>query len=267
MGKAKKPAAEHFSSADIIEQVGVLTENDTLPPVIDEAKQKRRVVLLIVLIAIAVLAAAFMICNRQFSYFDRTLKTLQFDYRDGETIDEETEVPLAEQSLALARSMEGQPVSLTAVKLCFSYSGTLSETVSVQDYRSDGTTETLDTATGTAGLMFPVRRHYRRTGDVTELRDGGKWVPAASDALPRLADLCFGAVSHDGVSLSCLDSYRTVIGTDAYICELWLMDCTQGDSVSHYTVYRYFSAGTLAAVRVLSGDSDTMDVYDLRNGI
>ncbi|MBQ3941144.1 MAG: hypothetical protein II723_08525, partial [Oscillospiraceae bacterium] len=219
----------------------------------------------IVLIVIAVLAAAFMICNRQFNYFDRTLKTLQFDYRDGETIDEETEVPLAEKSLALARSMEGQEVSLNAVKLCFSFSGMLSETVSVQDYRSDGTTETLDAATGTAGLMFPVRRHYRRTGDVTELRDGSKWVPAASDALPRLADLCFGAVSHDGISLSCLDSYRTVIGTSAYICELWLMDCTQGDTVTHYTVYRYFSGDTLCAVRVLSGDSDTMDVYDLKS--
>lgn len=264
MDEKNTPVPEHFSSADMIEQVGVLTEEDKLPPVIDEAKQKRRVVLLISLIAVTVLAAAFMICNRQFNYFDRTLKTLQFDYREGETVDEETEVPLAEKSLALARRTEGQPVSLNAVKLCFSYSGTLSETVSVQDYRSDGTTETLDASTGTSGLMFPVKRHYRRTGDVTEMQDGSKWVPAASDALPRLADLCFGAVSHDGITLACLDSYRTVIGTTAYICELWLVDCTQGDTVSHYTVYRYFSGDTLCGVRVLAGDSDTMDVYDIR---
>lgn len=241
---------------------------DTETAAVDKEERKRAVkrILLILLIVTAVLATLFLIFGKNFNFYRRGMRNLEFDYRDGEGVQREDTQNGGEYSLALAGRYATGKVRIEA----YSYgidteSGETLDYLSEFDYLGTASEETLTEKSCSSDMYLSSESKFRKdaeTGEVGQKR-GGKYETSADLYFPGLRDFCVSASSRGRSKLSFHESYDTTVGANSYTCEVWLLEDDTGAPV-YYTLYRYFSAGELCAVRVLRSDSTLMEIYDIR---
>lgn len=220
-------------------------------------RKKIGLILLAVLALIAALLGGFILFARHFNFYRKTMDALQFDYRNGESMDEETKNDLAVLSEALAGRI-GSTGTVHANVCVFNEKGALAATVSQYDYSFSPEQEELLIRTGSEDWFLTQNTGLRRKDGKVQEQKGNDWTDS-DERFPQLYDFFFGTADHDNVKLRCADAYYTGVGSTTYVCELWLMETPN----AYYTVYRYFNHGNLAAVRVLSSKDTLMEVYDI----
>ena len=262
LAEEENPVPEHFSSADFGD---IPPEGTKLQPVADPKKQKRRLILLLVLVLLFLAIIAFRICSRAFDFYDRECKKLLFDYRQGETVDELTEVENGKRAKNLAEQIT-DGVALRAVLLGFTEQGDVSQTISAMDYSRSAGNEKLEVQTGTVDWLFTAKDVFRRqAGGQCEQAKGSSWSSVQEEALPPLYDYCFAVSPHDQVKLESFGSFMTTVGSKGYVCEIWLMEQPGAGGTEYCTLYRYYQDDRLCAVRVLKSGSSLMEVYDIQS--
>ncbi len=223
-------------------------------PYVTEARQansrrkKIALIILALLSAAALLLGGFLFFARRYNFYSKTMKNLQFDYRNGESMDEETKTDLAARAEALAGKI-GSNVRLHANVYAFSVNRELSSTVSQYDYTRTADEENLHICTGKEGWFSTASTDLKHSLNQED----------SEAAFPHLYAFFFAAESSDDFTLQCVDSYYTGVGKTTYVCEVYVMDTAD----TNYTLYRYYCGDTLKAVRVLSTQTERMDVYDI----
>lgn len=229
----------------------------------DQKRAKRRRIILICLACVAVVLGVVVVIGRGNSLYSRIMRRLEFDYRDGEEIDMTT-LALTGSAERLAEKVSGKHVTLTANVYCFNSEGGLALTASQYTYdRSSSGEADLQVVTGTANSLKSVHSscHAERDGSVSK-KDGD---PAQNEitAAGALFDFCFAAESHDQVTVQLRDYYETNVGDGRYTCEVWTMSAPADGTTKYFTLYRYYSGGSLKGLRLLDASGDLMYVYDI----
>ena len=208
------------------------------------AKRKRRIRLLIVLTVLAVLMTGFLIINAQCNLYDRTMRNLDFDYRSGETINEETITDTGDRAATLAAQLDGKSIRCEAACYTFTTDGFLLNGVECVDMQSANGSSSYTVRTGVQDWLFTHTEQY------TEMQ-------------PDL-QLCFFAVADTQDTTAMLYSaYQTVVGSDHLTCEVWL--CSEIAAQTYYTCYRYYDSTQLVGVRILCNNDDLIRVYDIQS--
>ena len=230
-----------------------------------EKKRRRKIRMLIILSVLAALLGILLIFGRLFNFYDRTMKHLRFDYRGGETIDNESIFMSYDTATEAEKSVQDKTLNLNANVYCFDDKANLSLVVSQYRYsRSEDGTAELKVKLGAKGGILTKTNRFRTNaeGQVLEIRNGKESI-SADTATALLYDYFFSTEDHGNINLQCTDAYRTVVGEKTYECEVWLMSVTRGAGKSYYTIYRYYDDQKLAAVRVIDSADDLMMVYDI----
>lgn len=225
----------------------------------------RKAVILIVLAALLVLVPVFVFTARRLNFFHKTINQLAFDYREGETADENHAEQFGGYSLKISEQMKDKQVSVSAVTYSFNDKGGMFTDVASYDYTKNGAESVLDVCIGSEKSLFSKKMTLRNNGSRTEMKKGSGWEADNDAYVPPLSDFFFGTKNHGDISFECCDGYETVVGKTNYNCEIWLMQAGSDSNAEYYTLYRYFDGGKLAAVRVLVSTDTLMDVYDIRS--
>jgi|GEM_PF-3589385 len=228
-------------------------------------KQKRKRVLLLLLLGLAVLLGLFLLLSRTCSYYQRIMRHLQFDYRTGETINEELSAELGACANAAAAEISGKDIHLQANVYVFNSQSDISLNADRYDYtRSAAGNAELRVRSAASGSLFYKNARFEADADRNVWKiSGGKREPSDDPEAALLYDYLFTAAETDRVSAVCYDSYYTTVGTERYVCEIWLMTVPLNGQDTFFTLYRYYQDNTLRAVRCLTSNSDLMFVYDI----
>ena len=258
------PQEKKFSSSDFSDE---FTEDSSfVQTAAGELKQKRRVRLLLILSALCVLIGIGFICNQTLNFYDRTLRKLQFDYRDGESASSSDLSEEGEKALAIYESI-GSNIRISAIEMWFDLSDrTLADSLSEMQYEQSGIGEMLNVKTGIRNWLLTTKRSLRRRGGVCEEERKGEWTKVSDAQLPCLTDFCFSVSDHGDSKLRFDSSFGTVVNGTSYTCEIWLLETKLNGFTSYFTLYRYYGTDDrLASVRVLPGSSELMAVYEIKD--
>lgn len=226
-------------------------------------KQNRRIRLLIVLIILVAAVSLFSVIGSKFNFYHKTLSTLQFDYRDGETVIEDSTVQIGFLANRLAGQIGQKQTHVQANFYLFDENNNLANAVSAYDYTHSIDKDELSVRSGVKASVISSKMHLRRTANGYEKQSGGSWKPAEDAYIPPLNAYFFSTENSEDFLISCYDTYYTYVGDALYTCEVWLMEDDRGAVPVYYTLYRYYSGVDLAAVRVLSDHDSMMEVYDI----
>lgn len=216
------------------------------------AKQKRKGIILIVLLILAVAVGGLIFYGQHFNFYSRTMEHLHFNYLNGEVIDEETEAPFAKHGTALAELAQNGSLSFTAAAYSFDAQRQCLPAVSLFTYSGSVGTEQLNQKIGVSGSFLTKSRSFHPNAETTD-----------DPEIYAIRDFLFGAKDHDGITIQCVNSYYTKVSEKPYLCELWLMSMPFEGRTIYYTLYRYYSESQLAGVRMLSSETEQMTVYDV----
>ena len=258
------PEAKKFSSADFAD--GLTDDGVLLQSAADEQKQKRRMRLLLILTTVCILLGVGFICNQTLNFYDRTLRKLHFDYRDGETVAVSDVSETGEKAVAINDSITGS-IRISAVELWFDLSDqSLADSLSEMEYEMSGVGEFLTVKTGVRNWLLTKKRSLQRRNGVCEEKQKDEWISVSDAQLPYLTDFCFSVADHNNSKLQFESSCTTMVNSTAYTCETWLLETKMNGITSYFTLYRYYGQDDrLAAVRVLQGSSNLMAVYEIKD--
>ena len=258
------PEAKKFSSSDFTNNLA--DEDGHFLTAVAEQKQKQKIRLLVILSAICVLLGIGFLGSRFLNYYDRTLRNVLFDYREGESVISSDISDGGEKALAISDSIGGS-IHIDAVEMWFSISNrTIEDSISGMIYEYSGVGESLSIRTGVRNALLTKKSSLRRRSGVCEEEQKGEWTTVSDAQLPCLLDFCFSATDHGNSLLHFDSSYSTRVNGTAYNCEVWLLETKLNGITSYFTLYRYYgSDNRLSAVRVLPGSSNLMAVYEIKN--
>lgn len=214
----------------------------------DEAKAERRSKIKMrifgILLLLTVIGFVAILIGRRFNLYQKTMSSLAFDYREGEADVPDDLLTTGGCAKTLRQEIGDKAVSIQAVKYMFDDPSHLSDTVSVYSYVHTASSDEVIIKTGSSGWFMTKKQSMQ---------------------MPLLFDLFFAAESGETVQVSCYDTYRAEVGGKHYVCEVWLLcDLSSGEPV-YYTLYRYYDQGRLAAVRVLTGQDESMQIFDIQS--
>lgn len=226
-----------------------------------EAHRKPRLYFVILGIAavLAVLGLAVLLIGRNFNFYRKTLNTLQFDYRGGESTTSDWTLDKGACAEALSAEIGRQQVTVDAVLYLFGGDSELLGGVSAYHNVHNVNEDVLTARSGSSKWFFTKKTELR-----VGLKNGN--APVTEDyRKPLLYEMLFGTESHDAYWFECYDTMRASVGTKQYICEIWLMEDDSLAAPSYYTLYRYYLGDKLAGLRVLNDKDEVMEVYDIQD--
>ena len=230
----------------------------------EQNKWKRKRILLLCLLGAAVLLGLFIIFGRRNCLYNRMMRNLEFDYRNGEEIDN-TQTALTGWAERAADAVAGKNLTLQANMYCFNSSGALSLSASKYSYErtADGTAD-LHIQTGGANSIRTEKSSYHTDANgKAEQVSGSLSQNADLYAAELLYDFCFAVEDTDRIKIERRNAYETFVGERRYTCEVWVMSATVNKTLKYFTLYRYYSGSELNALRMLDTTSDLMFVYDI----
>lgn len=257
------PEGKQFSSADFADSS--IEEGTLLVTAADDRKRRRKLLILLILTLLCILVGVGFYLSRTMSFYNRTIRSLNFDYRQREEVTADPAAETGAKGLALAGSVGGT-VQVRAVEMWFDASEVLADSVSEMDYTYSGSGEELSVRSGGKNGLRTQKQTLRRTGGKSESEQDDGWVQVSDSELPCLYDFFFAAGDHDQSIIWCDSSYHSVVGDTAYTCEIWLLETKMNGQTEYFTLYRYYGADNkLAAVRVLQSETNMMAVYDIKD--
>ena len=229
-------------------------------------KQKRKVVLLLVLLFLAVAGFVFTFLAKTQNFYQRTLMSLKFNYLEGEIEGDVDEFSEGDLSAALSDQCRGRQIQAEAVLYTFNEEGALLNSLSTYSYSYTPQEQLLNTCSGASGWFSKKKSQMRLTAENGfEIMEKGAWKQQQEGSMTLLYDFFFETKSDENKQFQFRQSQKAVIEKKPYTLEVWtLCDKSTGKSI-YYTLYRYFSGMTLAGVRVLSSEDKLMDVYDIQS--
>ena len=229
-----------------------------------EKKRFRRYLILIGVIVLLVIVYIVMRVAKQNNFYRETISSLQFDYRSGEYIMEDTleKTPKGDRAEAIASTMENHAVRIDAIQYYLNPDRSMNADISEYNFTHNGEGDTAEIEIGTRDSVRSKKETVRRTSRGVQVLNGSDWEDASGISLPHLYDYCFSVSSHNGIVVNpCTQAYETYVNNRSMICEIWLIQAGS----SYYTVYRYYSGSTLKAIRVLNSSDNLMCVYEIKS--
>lgn len=237
----KEPSADQSEAEPFVPYVTEAMQSES------GKKKKRLLILVIVLIVLNVIIVTVTAIGRRHNFYERTMKSLSFDYRSGESVDDAVSLPHGDLARHIAEEIGSHKLTAHAVNYLIDGTGALDDTVISYDYTHSPDGDSLKAQTGVRGWI--VKRNSE--------------VSAEPGKVLSVYDFCFSVDSRPGVKFECIDGYETAVGRNIFDCELWLMEDSTDSRTMYYTLYRYYSGGRLAGVRVLTQLNNNMSVFDV----
>ncbi len=251
---APAPVAE-FSSA-------ALTGAELLPLPSPHRHKKKLLVLLCIVLVLLMAVTGYSAAAAHLTLYARTQKHLAFDYRNGEICTNPLPEGGESKAAAVKNQLNGDAVHISATAMLFTEEGRYNETLTLYDYSHTPQGAELTMETCAAYRFGTEKTQLRQTaGGITEAFADGTWQADASLQIPDLYSYFFADEETKGMEL--FESHHSTVGSRTYLCEIWLMEEQQGDTIVYNTLYRYYFGDTLAAVRLLPSYSKNMLVFDV----
>lgn len=229
-----------------------------------EAKQSRKIKLLIILMIIAALLGVYLLLAGKLSFYERTLRHLNFDYREGELTTEsnDSDTSYAEQ---IAQQFDGKQISYHAVEYTMNADYSLAPSVSEYNVTISPDSGESTKRTGFAKRMLTKKEQLLDENGSVKSKSFFQWHDVADLQLSYL-DVLFFATDNADVYSTKLDSrFASVIKGNTYQCEIWLVEIRGTQQPVYYTAYRYYAGGKLVGARLLESTSDSMEIYDIKD--
>lgn len=229
-----------------------------------EVKQSRKFKLLVILMILAALLGIYLLFAGKLSFYERTLRHIGFDYRDGEIIGESVnpDTSIAEQ---LAEQFQGKSIAFRTVRYSMYNDRTMTNSVSEYDITLSANGGSSTQRTGLANRLLTQKEQILDENGSIKEKTLFKWHDVADLSIPCL-DVLFFAVDQTDSYIAQLDSSSSsVINGETYQCEIWLVEILDQAAPVYFTTYRYYTDGQLAGVRVLNSNSEIMDIYDIKD--
>lgn len=244
-----------------------------VPPVTEEyaplpdavgttSRRSAKIRLLLIVLGILLLLAGLLFYNAQFNFYDRTMRHLGFDYRNGESIGASlgTDTSVA---IPIANRVQNSTLSLHAVHYVLIDAATTDRTVTVLDYTHAADHNAIALRSGVEDWIFTKSESIRETSDGCEVKSGFHWEQTTELQVPDYATLFFAAADTAHHKVKLYDCYPACVNEKQYTCEIWLIEQKDVEQPVYFTVYRYYSGDILAAVRILNSNASTMSVFDI----
>ena len=231
----------------------------------NQNKPKKKLVLLLILILSLIVVFAVSMVAKQFNFYHAVLSGLQFDYREGEAVLNESPDEEGTRAEALSREIGNGNVSVQTAMYMLDEKWKLQSVVSEYDYSHTAERDILSVRSGTENSLFMNAFSYRKTPLGNQRLKGREWIDDAEAYVPKLNEYFFGTEDHGGIIYSYRQSSEVEVGGKNYLCELWLMEDSSGPKTVYTTLYRYYSGSRLKGVRILFDFDNLVEVYDVRN--
>ena len=225
----------------------------------ERKKQKLYHIIVGVIGAIVVCGFLFLVIGRSFNFYHKTVNTLKFDYRDGETVQPDESLQKGACAEKVSKEIGSRQISADIVMYLMDEKAAMLDGISGYQYQHSPQTDTLSICSGTKSWPFSKKSEIR-----VPLKDGR--APVTEDyKKPLLYELMFGCNSHDAFFFESYDAYYSVVDGKQYTCEVWLLADAAREKTSYYTLYRYYDGSRLAGLRVLDDSDALMEIYDIRS--
>ena len=235
-------------------------------PIEDPDKFRRKVKILLILVAVCVLIGILFFVNNTFNFYDMHIRKQRFDYRKGETVGKTVSEDTSELAVRLSEQIRQPLVQIQAEQSTFGLNGDYLSQITAYDYIFAADKEELSFRTGIEDWILTESGTLRRTAAGVERKKGSEWTAETEEPMPALYDYCFAAADRGQTKLAFNASYDTRVNDNDYRCEIWLMETQSSGMTFYYTLYRYYQPdGQLAAVRVLRNNQQLMYVYEIKN--
>lgn len=223
-------------------------------------QDKRLKPAVVIMIAVGILALVVMIVlmvGKNHNYYERLIKSIGFDYRNGELIAEDLDIEKGVCANAVSAELSGKSYSFDTVMYSLDESNLIQEIVSEYYYEHTPEKDTIKSIFGAKGVMMKKK--------TTEEIPLGTVTTVKSSTSLLLKEYLFGTTAHDVYTFDSYDAYQTTVGGRNYTCEVWLMCDSRSGTPVHYTLYRYYSGTRLAAVRVINDIDMMTEIYDVKS--
>ena len=228
-----------------------------------DRRQKRKIRILLVLIILIVCIFVFSIVSTKCNFYQKTVKSLRFDYTAGETTDETPDDDPGRCARAISAQIQEKTVTVHTYTYLFDDQGNLSNNISAYDYEKSASGTNMDIRIGSAKSLVTKKRSLRTGASGIEEQKGKTWEVSPDSRIPNLAEWFFATQSHDKIRFECAGAYETIVGKTNYLCEVWLMEDDSKAEPEYTTLYRYYDGSRLAGVRMLKSSEDVMYVFDI----
>lgn len=245
-------------------------EEGFVPYAAEAAKEDRggtrKVVIVLILVLLIVAGTIVITFGRKFNFYQETIGTLQFDYRNGEVTGEL--MPDAEHSyaVALAEQIRGKQLDAAVVHYQFNEQKKLEQTVTKYNYSYNVNEVRADIKKGTAS-WYGTKEETVRFTDVNgyEVMKHGEWTADDQAYIPPLFTYLFEIGQTQTRDFEWYQSLDSVVEGRLYTCEIWLMTDTSSAEPVYLTLYRYYDeSGMLRGVRIANQFDMTVQVYDVQ---
>ena len=232
---------------------------------LDMPKSNKKIIILIILIAAAVILTGISIISRKYNFYQSALSALQFDYRQGEVIYDESIDHPGSLAKALSEQIGNRPVHVDTTMYLFDLKQTLQNIMTEYAYSHSADESILEVRTGSEKSLFMKHFTYRASSMGYQKKSGSSWKDDPDAYVPKLNEYFFGTQDHAGIRYGCEQSSEVNVNGKNYTCELWLMEDNSGSKTVYTTIYRYYDGSRLAGVRLLFDYDELMEVYDIKN--
>lgn len=225
----------------------------------------RKVTILVLLILLALVGVIVIVFGKTFNFYQKTIGTLSFDYRNGEAVSDPIEDVTVSYAAELAERCRSSQVNATIVHYQFDEQENLSDTVTRYEYAYNVNEARARIEKGTASWYGAKEQTVRKTANGYEVQEGGRWVESSNAYLPPLFTYLFEVGETANRKFEWYQSVDSTVNGKIYNCEIWLLTDTSSGEPVYLTLYRYYQGEKLCAVRILNNLDTTTQVYDVQS--
>ena len=233
----------------------------------ESAGSTRKVVIVLILVLLIAVGTVVIAVGRKFNFYQETIGTLRFDYRNGEVTGEPR--PDADHSfaVALAEQIRGKQLNATVVHYQFDEQKRLDQAVTKYDYAYNVNEVRADIKKGTASWYGTKEQTVRKTdANGYEVMKHGEWTADDQAYIPPLFTYLYEIGQTQTRDFVWYQSFDSVVSGRLYTCEIWLLTDTSSAEPVYLTLYRYYDEnGSLSAVRIANQFDKTVQVYDIQS--
>lgn len=232
----------------------------------NDRNSTRKVVFVLILVLLIVAFIVVIAFGRKFNFYQETIGTLRFDYRNGEVNGPPIEDAMHSYAVELAQQTRGRQINASIVHYQFDEQKHLEQTVTKYDYAYNVNEVRADIKKGTASWYGAREQTVRRTDtNGYQIMKGSDWVEDDQAYIPPLYTYLFEIGETPTRRFDWHQSYDSVINGKIYTCEIWLLTDTSSGEPVYLTLYRYYDGSTLRGVRIANQFDMTLQVYDVQS--
>lgn len=232
----------------------------------EEAGSNRKVMIVLILVVLIVIGVVVIAVGRKYNFYQETIGTLKFDYRNGEVTGEPAKDASRSYAVELAERCRGKQLNAAIVHYQFDENKHLVPAVTKYDYAYNVNEVRADIKKGTNDWYGAKEQTVRKTdAHGYEIQKGSNWVEDSQVYVPPLFTYLFEVGDTPTRTFEWYQAFDSVVNGRLYACEIWLLTDTSSGEPVYLTLYRYYENGTLCGVRLANQFDMTMQVYDVQS--